>query len=147
MDGSFQINDGLRPARKLLVDINDTGLPAAGEFLDMITPQYMADLMSWGAIGARTTESQVHRELSSGLSCPVGFKTALTAPSKWRSMPSVLPARRTASCRSPNMVIRRLSKPAVMKIAHHSARRQRAKQCGTRCGGENRAGKRACVHR
>jgi len=74
MDGSFQINEGLRLARKLLVDINDTGLPAAGEFLDMITPQYMADLMSWGAIGARTTESQVHRELSSGLSCPVGFK-------------------------------------------------------------------------
>ncbi|MGK3131006.1 3-deoxy-7-phosphoheptulonate synthase AroG [Pantoea sp. C8B4] len=74
MDGSFQINDGLRLARKLLVDINDIGLPAAGEFLDMITPQYMADLMSWGAIGARTTESQVHRELSSGLSCPVGFK-------------------------------------------------------------------------
>lgn len=74
MDGSFQINDGLRIARKLLLDINDTGLPAAGEFLDMITPQYVADLMSWGAIGARTTESQVHRELSSGLSCPVGFK-------------------------------------------------------------------------
>jgi 3-deoxy-7-phosphoheptulonate synthase len=74
MDGSYQINDGLRIARKLLVDINDTGLPAAGEFLDMITPQYVADLMSWGAIGARTTESQVHRELSSGLSCPVGFK-------------------------------------------------------------------------
>ncbi|OSM95072.1 3-deoxy-7-phosphoheptulonate synthase AroG [Lonsdalea populi] len=74
MDHSFQINDGLRIARKLLLDINDTGLPAAGEFLDMITPQYLADLMSWGAIGARTTESQVHRELSSGLSCPVGFK-------------------------------------------------------------------------
>ena len=74
MDNSFQINDGLRIARKLLLDINDTGLPAAGEFLDMITPQYMADLMSWGAIGARTTESQVHRELASGLSCPVGFK-------------------------------------------------------------------------
>lgn len=74
MDNSYQINDGLRIARKLLLDINDSGLPAAGEFLDMITPQYMADLMSWGAIGARTTESQVHRELSSGLSCPVGFK-------------------------------------------------------------------------
>ncbi|EKS1843903.1 3-deoxy-7-phosphoheptulonate synthase AroG [Cronobacter muytjensii] len=74
MDNSFQINEGLRIARKLLLDINDTGLPAAGEFLDMITPQYMADLMSWGAIGARTTESQVHRELASGLSCPVGFK-------------------------------------------------------------------------
>ena len=74
MDNSYHINDGLRIARKLLLDINDTGLPAAGEFLDMITPQYVADLMSWGAIGARTTESQVHRELSSGLSCPVGFK-------------------------------------------------------------------------
>src|SRR5476651_1197417 len=74
MNNSYQINDGLRIARKLLLDINDTGLPAAGEFLDMITPQYLADLMSWGAIGARTTESQVHRELASGLSCPVGFK-------------------------------------------------------------------------
>src|SRR5471030_1792002 len=74
MNNSYQINDGLRIARKLLLDINDLGLPAAGEFLDMITPQYLADLMSWGAIGARTTESQVHRELASGLSCPVGFK-------------------------------------------------------------------------
>lgn len=74
MDNSFQLNDGLRLARKLLVEINEKGLPTAGEFLDMITPQYLADLMSWGAIGARTTESQVHRELASGLSCPVGFK-------------------------------------------------------------------------
>ncbi len=74
MDGSFQINDGLRLARKLLSDINDTGLPTAGEFLDLISPQYVADFMSWGAIGARTTESQIHRELASGLSCPVGFK-------------------------------------------------------------------------
>lgn len=74
MDNSYQINVGLRLARRLLLEINDTGLPAAGEFLDMITPQYLADLMSWGAIGARTTESQVHRELASGLSCPVGFK-------------------------------------------------------------------------
>ncbi|MGL9734593.1 MAG: 3-deoxy-7-phosphoheptulonate synthase AroG [Symbiopectobacterium sp.] len=74
MNNSFQINDGLRIARQLLMEINDSGLPAAGEFLDMISPQYLADLMSWGAIGARTTESQVHRELASGLSCPVGFK-------------------------------------------------------------------------
>ncbi|GAA5784410.1 phospho-2-dehydro-3-deoxyheptonate aldolase [Chitiniphilus shinanonensis] len=74
LNGSFNINDGLRIARKLLLDLNDMALPTAGEYLDMITPQYMADLMSWGAIGARTTESQVHRELSSGLSCPVGFK-------------------------------------------------------------------------
>ena len=74
MDESFKLNDGLRIGRKLLLDLNDLGLPTAGEFLDMITPQYMADFMCWGAIGARTTESQVHRELASGLSCPVGFK-------------------------------------------------------------------------
>ncbi len=74
LDGSFKINKGLRTARKLLLDINELGIPAACEFLDMITPQYIADLVSWGAIGARTTESQTHRELASGLSCPVGFK-------------------------------------------------------------------------
>jgi 3-deoxy-7-phosphoheptulonate synthase len=74
LDGSFAINDGLRLARRLLADINALGLPCATEFLDTITPQYTADLISWGAIGARTTESQVHRELASGLSCPVGFK-------------------------------------------------------------------------
>ncbi len=74
LDGSFQINKGLRVARELLLEINTMGLPAGCEFLDMITPQYIADLVSWGAIGARTTESQVHRELASGLSCPVGFK-------------------------------------------------------------------------
>ena len=74
MDNSYKINDGLRLARKLLWEINELGLPAGTEFLDMITPQYVADLISWGAIGARTTESQVHRELASGLSCPVGFK-------------------------------------------------------------------------
>ena len=74
LDNSFQINKGLRLARHLLLDINELGLPAGSEFLDMITPQYIADLIAWGAIGARTTESQVHRELASGLSCPVGFK-------------------------------------------------------------------------
>ena len=74
MDNSFRINDGLRKARQVLLDIGKLGLPAGTEFLDMISPQYIADLVSWGAIGARTTESQVHRELSSGLSCPVGFK-------------------------------------------------------------------------
>ena len=74
MDNSFRINDGLRAARELLLNINELGLPAGTEFLDMISPQYVADLISWGAIGARTTESQVHRELASGLSCPVGFK-------------------------------------------------------------------------
>jgi 3-deoxy-7-phosphoheptulonate synthase len=74
LDGSYRINDGLRIARRLLLDLNEMGMPAGCEFLDMITPQYINDLVSWGAIGARTTESQVHRELASGLSCPVGFK-------------------------------------------------------------------------
>ncbi|MDR3512471.1 MAG: 3-deoxy-7-phosphoheptulonate synthase [Caulobacteraceae bacterium] len=74
LDGSFRIDQGLRLARRLLVDINALGLPAGCEFLDVTTPQYFADLVGWGAIGARTTESQIHRELASGLSCPIGFK-------------------------------------------------------------------------
>lgn len=74
LDNSFQINEGLRRARRFLLDLSRIGIPAGTEFLDMITPQYIGDLISWGAIGARTTESQVHRELASGLSCPVGFK-------------------------------------------------------------------------
>ena len=74
LDNSFRINEGIRLARNLLLEINELGLPCATEFLDTITPQYTADLIAWGAIGARTTESQVHRELASGLSCPVGFK-------------------------------------------------------------------------
>jgi 3-deoxy-7-phosphoheptulonate synthase len=74
LNGSFRINEGLRVARDLLVRINQAGVPAGCEFLDVISPQYIGDLVSWGAIGARTTESQVHRELASGLSAPVGFK-------------------------------------------------------------------------
>jgi len=74
LDESYRIHEGLRIARQLLVDINRLGVPAAGEFLDTISPQYIGDLVSWGAIGARTTESQVHRELASGLSAPIGFK-------------------------------------------------------------------------
>mgnify|MGYP000913897180 FL=1 len=74
LDGSFKINEGLRLCRELLLDINEMGVPAATEFLDTLTPQYYADLISWGAIGARTTESQVHRQLASGMSCPMGFK-------------------------------------------------------------------------
>lgn len=76
LNDTFNINEGLRLARKLLLDLNESGVSAGTEFLDLITPQYVTDLISWGAIGARTTESQVHRELSSGLSCPVGFKNA-----------------------------------------------------------------------
>lgn len=74
LDGSFKINEGLRIARQLLLDITEIGLPTGCEFLDAISPQFFADLVSWGAVGARTTESQVHRELASGLSMPVGFK-------------------------------------------------------------------------
>ena len=74
LNGSFKINDGLRLARSILLDINKMGLPCGTEYLDVISPQYFSDLVSWGAIGARTTESQIHRELASGLSCPVGFK-------------------------------------------------------------------------
>jgi len=76
LDNSFNIDKGLSISRQLLRDINDLGMPAGTEFLDVITPQYIADLISWGAIGARTTESQVHRELASGSSCPIGFKNA-----------------------------------------------------------------------
>src|SRR5207247_6527394 len=74
LDDSFRINEGLRLARRILLEINELELPAGTEYLDMITPQYIADLIAWGAIGAGTTESQVHRQLASGLSCPVGFK-------------------------------------------------------------------------
>ncbi|OON41248.1 3-deoxy-7-phosphoheptulonate synthase [Izhakiella australiensis] len=74
LDGSYQVNEGLAIARKLLLDINALGMPTATEFLDMVIGQFIADLISWGAIGARTTESQIHREMASALSCPVGFK-------------------------------------------------------------------------
>jgi 3-deoxy-7-phosphoheptulonate synthase len=74
LDGSFKINDGLKIGRKLLLELNNAGMPAGVEYLDVISPQYISDVVSWGAIGARTTESQIHRELASGLSCPVGFK-------------------------------------------------------------------------
>ena len=74
LDGSFAVNEGLRLARQLLLDLVELGLPAGCEFLDPITPQFIADAVTWGAIGARTTESQVHRDLASGLSMPVGFK-------------------------------------------------------------------------
>ena len=82
LDGSFQINKGLNHARQLLADINGRGLPAGCEFLDTTTPQYFADLVTWAAIGARTTESQIHRELASGLSCPVGFKNGTSGDVK-----------------------------------------------------------------
>ena len=76
IDSSFNINKGLRVARQLLLDLNNMGMPSATEYLDLITPQYISDLIAWGAIGARTTESQGHRELASGVSCPIGFKNS-----------------------------------------------------------------------
>jgi len=82
LDGSFEINQGLRKARGLLHDLNESGIAAATEYLDLITPQYVSDLIGWGAIGARTTESQAHRELASGLSCPVGFKNGTDGTTK-----------------------------------------------------------------
>ncbi|RXR03505.1 3-deoxy-7-phosphoheptulonate synthase [Pseudoxanthomonas composti] len=82
LDGSFRINEGLATARTLLRDINALGLPAGCEYLDTISPQYISDLVAWGAIGARTTESQIHREMASGLSCPVGFKNGTSGDVK-----------------------------------------------------------------
>jgi 3-deoxy-7-phosphoheptulonate synthase len=82
LDESFKINDGLRLARRLLLDLGEMGIPAGTEFLDMVVPQYVAGLVSWGAIGARTTESQVHRQLVSGISCPVGFKNGTSGDVK-----------------------------------------------------------------
>jgi 3-deoxy-7-phosphoheptulonate synthase len=82
LDGSFDINRGLRIGRRLLLDVNAAGMPVGVEFLDTQSPQYIADLVSWGAIGARTTESQVHRELASGMSCPIGFKNGTDGNAK-----------------------------------------------------------------
>jgi 3-deoxy-7-phosphoheptulonate synthase len=82
IDSSFNINKGLRVARQLLIDVNNLGMPAATEYLDLITPQYISDLIAWGAIGARTTESQGHRELASGVSCPIGFKNSTDGTAK-----------------------------------------------------------------
>ena len=99
LDESYHINKGLRLARKLLLDVNDLGLPTASEFLDTQIPQYIADLTSWVAIGARTTESQVHRELASGLSMPVGFKNGTDGTRRPPWTPCSRRARRTGSRR------------------------------------------------
>jgi len=99
LDDSYDINTGLRTARRLLLTLNESGMPAGVEFLDILTPQYLADLVAWGAIGARTTESQLHREMASGLSCPVGFKNGTDGSVKVRSTPCRRRAARTASSR------------------------------------------------
>jgi len=117
LDESFNINQGLRTARRLLRDLNELGVPAATEYLDVISPQYVSDLIAWGAIGARTTESQVHRELASGLSCPVGFKNATDGGCRWPLMQSMRRAVPTTSSRSQNQVIPPSSQPRAIRIA------------------------------
>ena len=85
LNGSYDVHRGLRTARRLLLDVVELGLPVGCEWLDPVTPQYIADAVAWGAIGARTTESQVHRQLASGLSMPVGFKNGTDGDARWRS--------------------------------------------------------------
>jgi phospho-2-dehydro-3-deoxyheptonate aldolase len=99
LDESYRIDEGLRIARQLLIDINRLGVPAGSEFLDVISPQYIGDLIAWGAIGARTTESQVHRELASGLSAPIGFKNGTDGNLKIATDAIQAAARGTTSCR------------------------------------------------
>jgi 3-deoxy-7-phosphoheptulonate synthase len=99
LNGSYRVNHGIELARKLLLQVNELGVPTATEFLDMVTGQFIADLISWGAIGARTTESQIHREMASALSCPVGLKTERMATRASPSMRFAPPAPVTCSSR------------------------------------------------
>jgi len=117
LDESFRIDEGLRIARQLLIDINRLGLPAGSEFLDVISPQYLGDLIAWGAIGARTTESQVHRELASGLSAPIGFKTARMAISKSPPTRFRQPPADTTFCQCIRTARWPLCKPRVTRTA------------------------------
>jgi 3-deoxy-7-phosphoheptulonate synthase len=112
LDGTFRINEGLRLARHLLLDLAEMGVPAGTEFLDMISPQYVASLVSWGAIGARTTESQVHRQLSSGLSCPVGFKNGTSG-----NVQIAIEAIVSAAIRIPSSGTRRHGQSAILFTA------------------------------
>lgn len=104
LNGSYRVNHGLELARKLLLQVNELGVPTATEFLDMVTGQFIADLISWGAIGARTTESQIHREMASALSCPVGFKMASMATRGLPWMLSAQPAPAICFSRQTKMV-------------------------------------------
>jgi len=112
LDGSFAINEGLRLARRLLLDINRLGLPAGTEFLDLLSPQYISDLIAWGAIGARTTESQSHRQLASGLSCPVGFKNGTDG-----SVKVAVDALRAAATRHAFMGMTKTGQAAIFETA------------------------------
>src|SRR5213595_1884224 len=112
LDGSFAINEGLRVARKLLLEINRLGMPCGNEFLDLLSPQYIADLISWGAIGARTTESPSHRQLASGMSCPVGFKNGTDGSVQ-------VAADALVACRSPHafMGMTKMGQVAIFETA------------------------------
>ena len=126
LNGSFDINNGLRIARELLLDLAKMGVPAGTEFLDTITPQFIADLVCWGAIGARTTESQIHRELASGLSAPVGFKNG-TGGSIQIALDAIGAARSpTTSSRSPSRASRPSSRPRATTAATSSCAAPRA---------------------
>src|ERR1700733_10416400 len=138
LDQSFRINDGLRLARHLLLDLAEMGVPAGTEFLDMISPQYVAELVSWGAIGARTTESQVHRQLSSGLSCPVGFKNG-TSGNVQIAIEAIVSAGHPHTFRGQS------------GLSHHPARRQadnelRRCSCGPNCRADGKSRRRAAYH-
>lgn len=115
LDGSFRIDEGLRIARQLLLDINRMNLPAAGEFLDVISPQYIGDLVCWGAIGARTTESQVHRELASGISAPIGFKNGTDG-----SLRIAIEAIQSASCPHHFLSVHKNGKVAIVETTGNS---------------------------
>ncbi len=115
LDESYQVNDGLKIARKVLCDINNLSVPTACEFLDIITPQYMVDLVSWGAIGARTVESQIHRELASGLPCAVGFKNATSG-----SVQNALDAMRCANTPHHFLSITKEGRSAVVSTQGNS---------------------------
>jgi 3-deoxy-7-phosphoheptulonate synthase len=117
LDESFRIDEGLRIARQLLIEINRLGLPAGSEFLDVISPQYLGDLIAWGAIGARTTESQVHRELASGLSAPIGFKNGTDGNIKIATDAIQAAAGATTFCRFTKTARWRLCKPRATRTA------------------------------
>jgi 3-deoxy-7-phosphoheptulonate synthase len=126
LDESYRIDEGLRIARQLLLEINRLGVPAGSEFLDVISPQYIGDLISWGAIGARTTESQVHRELASGLSAPIGFKNGTDGNIKIATDAIQAARGRTTSCRCTRTARWRSSDQGQQGLPRHPARRQGA---------------------
>ena len=139
LDGTYKINDGLRLARHLLLDLAEMGVPTGTEFLDMISPQYIAGLVSWGAIGARTTESQVHRQLVSGVSCPVGFKNA-TSGDVQVAIDAVLSAAysHTFLGHTQARPVGHLRHHRQSRLPHHPARRPQNRQLHRRLRRRNR---------